>query len=90
LLDEALQEQSLYNTHAGKLAMEDLQAYFQFSEEKLGKQKLLLELHFNTAEKMGRKCPEFQQADFEEFVDLVRGQVAAAADFSKEWLPAQV
>ncbi|GAX82241.1 hypothetical protein CEUSTIGMA_g9669.t1 [Chlamydomonas eustigma] len=74
----------------GKLSVEDIQAYFQFSEEKFGRQKLILDLHANTAEKISRKSPESQQTDFEEFVDLVRGQVAAAAEFSKEWLPSQI
>ena len=74
---------------SGKLSMAELQSYFEYSESRLGSQPPLAERYAALSAAVSSKPDGSQQADFEEFVDLVRAQVAAS-EGSKGWVVSQV
>ena len=73
----------------GKLTLPELQTYIQYSETRLGHQAPLAEMYASLAASVSARAPGAQQADFEEFVDLVRAQVAVMGG-TKEWIKTQV
>ena len=74
---------------SGKLSMAELQSYFEYSESRLGSQPPLAERYAALSAAVSSKPDGSQMADFEEFVDLVRAQVAAS-EGSKGWVVSQV
>ena len=74
---------------SGKLSMAELQSYFEYSESRLGSQAPLSERYAALSAAVSSKPDGSQMADFEEFVDLVRAQVAAS-EGAKGWVVSQV
>ena len=77
-------------TCAGKLDLSELQTYIEYSEARLGSQSSpLAEMYASLSALVAARPTGSQQAEFEEFVDLVRAQVAAM-EGTKGWIKTQV
>jgi hypothetical protein len=73
----------------GKLDLSELQAYIDYSETRLGSQSPLSELYTSLTASVSARGVGSQLASFEEFVDLVRAQVAASEAAGGGWIKTQ-
>ena len=74
----------------GKLDLPELETYIEYSKTRLGDQAPLTELYTSLTASVSARGVGSQRADFEEFVDLVRAQVAASETAGGSWIKAQV
>jgi len=73
----------------GRLSLSDLQSYFSYCHDRLGPVQALQDLYANLVKTVTSRPEGRQSAGFEEFVDLVRAQLAAVRA-NKNWVMSQL